>query len=96
MGNNWSATTDFETVCRRAAGRRRYHAKRQAEARERFKIVLAATFSPEGQKQGTQAELARALGVHRSTICRDVKRWKRTLLEAARLWVEMESRSQQE
>jgi hypothetical protein len=84
MGMNWSAPTDFDLVCRRAAGRRRYNAKRQAEARERFKIVLAATFPPEGRKRGTQAQLARELGVHPATICRDVKKWKRTLLEAMR------------
>lgn len=96
MSENWSKPTDFEAVCRRAAGRRRYHAERQAEAQERFKMVLSVTFPPEGHKRGTQAELARALGVHRSTICRDVKKWKRTLLEAARLWKEMENRFQRE
>jgi hypothetical protein len=85
MSTKWSTPTDFETVCRRAAGRRRYHAKRQAEARKRFKVVLAVTFPPEGHKRGIQSQLARALGVHRSTICRDVAKWKRTLLEAGRL-----------
>lgn len=85
MSTKWSTPTDFETVCRRAAGRRRYHAKRQAEARKRFKIVLAVTFPPEGHKRGTQAQLARELGVSRSTISRDVAKWKRTLLEAGRL-----------
>jgi hypothetical protein len=94
MSKDWSTPIDFETVCRHAAGRRHYQAKRQAETRERLKIVLAATFPPEGHKRGTQAELARALDVHRSTICRDVKKWKRTLLEVARLWKEMQNRSQ--
>lgn len=78
---NWSAQTEFETVCKRAAGRRRYNAERRAKARERFKIVLQLTFPPEGRKRGSQARLARALGVHRSTICRDVASWKRLLLE---------------
>jgi hypothetical protein len=78
---SWSAQTDFETVCKRAAGRRRYNAERRAKARERFKIVIQLTVPPEGRKRGTQARLARALGVHRSTICRDVANWKRLLLE---------------
>lgn len=81
MGVNWSAPADFDLVCKRAAGRRRYNAKRQAEARERFKIVLAAIFPPEGRQRGTQAQLARTLGVHPAMICRDVKKWKRTLSE---------------
>lgn len=79
---SWSAPTDFDLVCKRAAGRRRYNAQRQAEARERFKIVIAAILPPEGRQRGTQAQLARALGVHPSTISRDVKKWKRTLREA--------------
>lgn len=78
---DWGAPTDFDLVCKRAAGRRRYNAQRQAEARERFKIVIATIFPPEGRKRGTQAQLARTLGVHPATICRDVKKWKRTLLE---------------
>lgn len=81
---NWSAPTDLDSVCKRAAGRRRYNAKRQAEARDRFKIVLETILPPEGRKRGTQAQLAHALGVHRSTVSRDVKKWKRTLLEVAR------------
>jgi hypothetical protein len=52
MYNNWNAQTDFDVVCKRAAGRRRYNAQRRAEAQERFKEVLAKTFSPEGQKRG--------------------------------------------
>jgi DNA-binding transcriptional MocR family regulator len=85
VSKNWSAPTDYDLVCRRAAGRRRYNAKRQAEAHKRFKIVLAVTFPTEGHKRGAQAQLARELGVSRSTISRDVAKWKNTLLEAGRL-----------
>lgn len=91
---SWSAQTDFETVCKRASGRRRYNAKRRAKALERFKIVLELTFPSEGRKRGSQARLARALGVHRSTICRDVASWKRTLLEAAQRWQELKEGDQ--
>ena len=81
---NWSAPTDFESVCRRAAGRRRYNAKRRAEARERYKIVVEAIMPTNGRKRGSQAQLARALGVSRSTICRDVAKWRRLLLDVMR------------
>lgn len=81
MSMNWGAPTDFDLVCRRAAGRRRYNAERRAEARERYKQVVEAVMSPNGRKRGSQAQLARALGVSRSTICRDVAKWRRFLLE---------------
>jgi transposase-like protein len=78
---NWGARTDFEIVCKRAAGRRRYNAARRAEARERYLQVVAAIMPPDGHSRGSQAQLARALGVHRSTICRDVAKWRRLLLD---------------
>lgn len=79
---NWGTPTDFDVVCKRAAGRRRYNAERQAEANERYKQVKAVIWSPDGRKRGTQAELARAFGVHRSTICRDVAKWRKLWQDA--------------
>lgn len=84
MSTNWTEQTNFDLVCKRASGRRRYNAKRRAEARERYKLVIEAIRPPDGRKRGSQAQLARALGVHRSTVCRDVKKWKRMLLEVSR------------
>lgn len=84
MSAHWTKKTDFDTVCKRAAGRRRYNAKRRAEAKARYKIVIEAIMPPGGCKRGSQAQLARALGVHRSTICRDIARWRRFLLEVMR------------
>ncbi|MDQ3816075.1 MAG: hypothetical protein M3362_00095 [Acidobacteriota bacterium] len=81
---NWGAKTDFDVVCKRAAGRRRYNAKRREEARERYLQVVEAIMPTGGRKRGTQAQLARVLGVHRSTICRDVAKWRRLLLEVMR------------
>ena len=78
---DWSAPTDSDAVNKRAAGRRRYNAERRAEARERYKLVVEAIMPPDGRKRGSQAQLARALGVHRSTISRDVAKWRRFLLE---------------
>lgn len=81
---NWSAKTDFDAVCKRAAGRRHYNAKRREEARKRYLQVVEAIMPSGGRKRGSQAQLARALGVHRSTICRDVARWRRLLLNVMR------------
>jgi hypothetical protein len=78
---SWSTETDFATVCKRAAGRRRFNAERHAKARERFMLVSKLSSSPEGRKRGSQAKLASILGVHRSTICRDIASWKRLLQE---------------
>lgn len=84
MSMNWTEQMDFDLVCKRAAGRRRYNAKRHAEARERYKLVVEAIMPPDGRKRGSQAQLARALGVHRSTICRDVAKWRKVWLEVMR------------
>jgi hypothetical protein len=79
---NWTTPTDFETVCRRTAGRRHYNAWRHFLALDRQRQV--ATFLIKSGNglltRGVQTEIARALNVHRSTICRDIK----ALLVAAR------------
>ncbi len=71
---NWTAATDFQTVCLRANGRRHYNAMRQFRAlMRRSEIVrLAVTKNISLFEHGAQAQLARALGVHRSTVNRDV------------------------
>ncbi len=72
MSNNWTAPTDFGTVCRRAAGRRRYNAARKPEA-------LAADTDHSTRAVGgprvvrDPGTLARELGISRATICRDFK-----------------------
>lgn len=81
MSVKWSDPTNFDVVYKRAGGRRHYHARRQAEARERYQHVLKAISQPDGRKRGAQAHLARTLGVHRSTICRDVAKWRKLLIE---------------
>lgn len=75
---------DFDAVCKRAGGRRHYNAKRREEARKRYLQVVEAIMPSGGRKRGTQAQLARVLGVHRSTICRDVAKWRRLLLDVMR------------
>ena len=68
MSNAWSALTDPGTVARRAGGRRRYNAWRQFRAAYRRRDV--ARLLLDGMRQ---CDIARALGVHPSTISRDVK-----------------------
>lgn len=72
---NWSAPTDFETVKRRAAGRRHYNAWRHFLALYRRRQV-AKLLLQNGKglfTRGVQTEIAQVLHVHRSTINRDIK-----------------------
>ncbi|NIR49637.1 helix-turn-helix domain-containing protein, partial [candidate division KSB1 bacterium] len=76
MSNNWSKRTDFETVKKRAGGRRHYNSVRRLYAVLR-KNEVALLFAQGVRK----AEIARRLGVHRSTVSRDVKGFFQTLRE---------------
>ena len=69
----WSANASWEEVRRRAGGRRRYNAVRGLRALLRRREV-ARLLSVQGglTYRGTQARLARQLGVSRATICRDL------------------------
>ena len=64
---HWSAHTDWETVCKRASGRRRYNSVRHLHMELRriqvFKLLR------EGHRQ---MEIVKQLGVDPATICRDV------------------------
>ncbi|HZU05713.1 MAG TPA: hypothetical protein VFB73_07065 [Chloroflexota bacterium] len=70
----WAAWTDPEIVKRRAGGRKHYNAMRRLqrdlrrlEILERSPLLLTLL-----SKSGAQQRLAAALGVHLSTISRDV------------------------
>lgn len=62
-----------EEAYRRAGGRRRYHAQRRREAEER-RARVAELVMQWGWVQGTQARIARELGVSEATISRDMRR----------------------
>jgi hypothetical protein len=72
VSNNWSAATDPETVARRAGGRQAYNWQRQvARTVRRWRLVrLLKKYGL--WRRGTLARIARELGVHRSTVSRDV------------------------
>jgi hypothetical protein len=75
----WSPATSQDQAARRAAGRRRYNARRQFRAAIRRKKIIdlweeladGSGWSIFGR--GSQTQLAQILGVNRSTICRDLK-----------------------
>lgn len=66
----WNATTDSASAARRAGGRRHYNAVRQFQADERRRRVVEL-LDEIGFCRGYQSKIAKALGVHRSTISRD-------------------------
>ena len=74
LRSTWSEATDFDTVRRRAGGRRRYNAWRQFVAhRRRFRVSeLHLELDPSPIASETCSILATRLGVHRLTIWRDI------------------------
>jgi hypothetical protein len=73
MSGTWGAPADFRAVCKRAGGRRRYNAERQNQQNWRRNTIICRTAGLPRNTWGLQAALARALGVSRATICRDLK-----------------------
>jgi predicted DNA-binding transcriptional regulator YafY len=71
MGKPWGAPTSWDEVCRRAAGRARYHAMRRAQRVLRRRKVLRL-LRRYGCCHGVQARIARELGVSEATVSRDV------------------------
>jgi hypothetical protein len=74
----------FDRICHRAGGRRHYNAVRQFRALARRLKVLELADRFGLFLRGAQARIARELGVHRSTVCRDLK----VLLREYRAWVD--------
>ena len=83
MDNNWSDPVPCQTVCRRANGRRHYNALRQFQALIRrhalLELLASGRYGSLGD-HGVQTRLAAVLGVHRTTVCRDIQ----VLLQQAR------------
>src|SRR5688500_17808012 len=73
MAGNWSAHTSFSEVQRRAGGRSRYNDRRRVAAALRRIQVMELLQSETILTRGTQARLARAVGVSEATLSRDVK-----------------------
>lgn len=71
----WSELTDAEIVARRAGGRRRYNTVRQFRRDLRWRALLERCPSLLAlvSHTGMQQRLAAELGVHPSTMAREVK-----------------------
>ena len=73
----------WEAVCKRAGGRRHYNAVRQLQAAFRRQQVASLWRRMDGE-WGSQARIARLLGVSESTISRDLAALRRQADEAHR------------
>src|ERR1700683_1124237 len=69
----WSDPVSTDEAHARAAGRRLYNGVRHAQAMVRAGEVIRL-LNERGFGRGVQAQIARELGVHRSTVSRDVMR----------------------
>jgi hypothetical protein len=52
-----------------------YNRRRQRQAQRRRWRLWANLTAEVFLRRGSQAQLAKQLGVHRSTVCRDLKAW---------------------
>lgn len=68
----WAWATDWDTVCRRAAGRRHYNSWRGFVAEYR-RLKVCELLARYGFRHGVQARMARELRVSEATVCRDLK-----------------------
>lgn len=77
MTVNWSTPTDWDTVIRRAGGRRHYNSVRRVRAQLRRLRIARWLGDPENWplllRRGWQKELARRLGVSQATVSRDLR-----------------------
>ena len=67
----WRRGTDWNTVCARAAGRKKYNEWQRTMAAARQNEVLKLLMRYGFARWGTLSRIARELGCHRSTILRD-------------------------
>lgn len=71
-------------ACHLVGGRRHYNARRRAQAEARRARIVKRLVAVEFHKRGWQAEIARQLGVNRSTIHRDLAAIRQAARQVAR------------
>ncbi len=71
---NWDNPQTWDDICRRHAARSRWNSWRRLLAEERRQRVLELALELGGLQRGAQSRIAEALGVHRSTISKDIKK----------------------
>lgn len=74
MGINWQARVSDNGAHQRAGGRKRWNSLRTFLADDRRRLLLELLIDAGGLERGAQSRIAEALGVHRSTISKDLKR----------------------
>jgi len=82
MTRKWIPKT-FEEACKRASGRRRYHAQRRRARDKRQLLVMDILLQLKWQHYGVGRILAEALSVDPATISRDIKdilKWRASFL----------------
>jgi hypothetical protein len=82
MPRRWIPKT-FEEACKRASGRRRYHAQRRRVRDDRQLVIMDILRQLNWQHYGTGRILAEALSVDPATISRDIKdilKWRGSFL----------------
>jgi len=85
--HQWIPTT-FEQACKRAAGRRRYHAERRRKRDERQLLVMDMLLRVNWQSYGIGRVLADELSVDAATISRDIRyirEWREHFIKAHRV-----------
>jgi len=83
MSRKWIPKT-FEEACKRAAGRRRYHAQRRRARDKRQLAIMDILVQLNWQHYGVGRILAEALSVDPATISRDIKyilKWRASLIK---------------
>lgn len=78
----------FEEVCKRAAGRRRYHAKRRRARDKRQLMIMGILVTLNWPRYGMGRILAERLSVDPATISRDlryIRDWRASLMKACKL-----------
>lgn len=78
----------FEAACKRATGRRRYHAQRRRARDKRQLIVLGVLLQLKWRSYGVGRTLANSLSVDPATISRDIqylRKWRRSLLRGEQM-----------
>ena len=79
LSNKRTTNLDWEATCRRASGRRHHNSVRQFLANYRL-TQLVELLHETGFRRGYQTQIAKELGVHSSTICRDLARLRQRML----------------
>lgn len=83
MSRKWIPKS-FEQACKRAAGRRRYHAQRRRARDERQLVIMGILVQLNWQHYGIGRKLGEALSVDPATISRDINyilKWRASFVK---------------